>query len=298
MTDVLCTDLPCADCAHRSLFVACCAKPRSEIFLRESKRGTIMKNPDDIYRRLQRHLDRMSIAFPATRTGVELRLLKHLFSPVEAKIALAMSSRPDPVEKIHRRLKGIPLTPEALRAALDTMARKGAIVGGRGTRGGKPVPAFGMTPLVVGMFELQVDRLTKEFVEDIHAYQDEAFSNPILTRKTSQMRTVPINARVGEPGAVGRYDDIRGHIRETNGPFGVMNCICRQAQNLLGHTCTSSETNETCLSIGRSAVYLQRLGRGSEMPRAPSRSRSRLLQRSSPCSRSRSSAGSTPAGSR
>ncbi|MGA2379342.1 MAG: hypothetical protein ABSG85_08545 [Spirochaetia bacterium] len=240
-----------------------------------------MKNPDDIYRRLQRHLDRMSIAFPATRTGVELRLLKHLFSPVEAKIALAMSSRPEPVEKIRRRLKGIPITPEALRAALDTMARKGAIVGGRGTRGGKPVPAFGMTPLVVGMFELQVDRLTKEFVEDIHAYQDEAFSNPILTRKTSQMRTVPINARVGEPGAVGRYDDIRGHIRETNGPFGVMNCICRQAQNLLGHTCTSSETNETCLSIGRSAVYLQRLGRGSEMPRAPSRSRSRLLQRSS-----------------
>lgn len=223
----------------------------------------------------------MSIAFPATRTGVELRLLKHLFSPVEAKIALAMSSRPEPVEKIRRRLKGIPITPEALRAALDTMARKGAIVGGRGTRGGKPVPAFGMTPLVVGMFELQVDRLTKEFVEDIHAYQDEAFPNPILTRKTSQMRTVPINARVGEPGAVGRYDDIRGHIRETNGPFGVMNCICRQAQNLLGHTCTSSETNETCLSIGRSAVYLQRLGRGSEMPRAPSRSRSRLLQRSS-----------------
>jgi len=32
----------------------------------------------DIYRILQQHLDRMPIGFPPTKSGVELRLLKHL----------------------------------------------------------------------------------------------------------------------------------------------------------------------------------------------------------------------------
>jgi Na+-translocating ferredoxin:NAD+ oxidoreductase subunit B len=223
------------------------------------KRGIAMKSSDAIYQRLQHHLDQMPIAFPATKTGIELRLLKHLFSPEEAEIALALSAVPEPVEKIHRRLKGTRIPIEALRADLARMAAKGAIMAGRGMRGGKPVPAYGKAPLVVGMFEFQVNHLTKEFMEDFHAYQDEAGS-PILTKKTSQMRTVPINTRVGEPGAIGRYDDIRGYVHETRGPFGVMNCVCRQAQNVMGHSCMSSENSETCLTIGGAAVYMQKLG--------------------------------------
>jgi len=211
-----------------------------------------MTGTDDLYRRLQRHLDRLPIAFPATRSGVELRLLKHLFNPEEAEIALAMSPVQEPVEKIRRRLNGIHITVEELRAALDRMTEKGAIMGG-GT--------YGTAPLAIGMFEMQVDRLTRDFVKDFHAYQDEAFGNQFRTKRTPQIRTVPINVTVGDPCTIGRYDDIRGYIRQTPGPFGVMNCVCRQAQNVLGHTCTKSATNETCLTIGRAALYMQ--GRGS-----------------------------------
>ena len=225
-----------------------------------------MKDSDDIYRRLQQHIDRMPIPFPATKSGVELRLLKHLFTPEEAEIALALSALPEPVEKIHKRLRGKHISLERLGEALANMVKKGAITGGRVTSGGKPALGYGKAPLVVGMYEFQVDRLTKPFLEDIQAYMGEAFGDPILTKKTSQMRTVPINTEVGEPGTIGLYDDIRGYVRGFEGPFGVQNCICRQAQSLLGHTCQRGG-HETCLTLGGAAVGMHSLGHARLIPR-------------------------------
>ena len=37
--------------------------------------------PDKIYRELQKHLDRQPIGFPATKSGVELKILTRLFTP-------------------------------------------------------------------------------------------------------------------------------------------------------------------------------------------------------------------------
>jgi len=36
---------------------------------------------ESLYRRLQQHLDRMPVGFPATRSGVEIRILERLFTP-------------------------------------------------------------------------------------------------------------------------------------------------------------------------------------------------------------------------
>jgi len=38
----------------------------------------------DIYTQLRQHLDTMPVGFPATKTGVELKLLKRFFTPKEA----------------------------------------------------------------------------------------------------------------------------------------------------------------------------------------------------------------------
>ena len=45
----------------------------------------------NIYRKLQEHLDKMPIGFPATESGVEIRILKHLFTPDEAELASKMT---------------------------------------------------------------------------------------------------------------------------------------------------------------------------------------------------------------
>ena len=63
---------------------------------------------EDVYRKLQKHLDSMPVGFPATASGVEIRILKQLFTPDEAKIALKLEYAPiasETLEDIYQRLK-------------------------------------------------------------------------------------------------------------------------------------------------------------------------------------------------
>ena len=222
----------------------------------------------DIYRKLQQHLDNFPVPYPASPSGVEVSILKRLFNPQEAEIALALNLLPERAEKIHSRLPALQMPLEELRSLLEAMTMKGLVNGGIKKSKGKNVPTYGKAPLVVGMFEWQVNRLTRDLVEDFHTYVDESFGDALFTKKTSQMRTVPINTRIASRGQIGRYDDIRNFINNSRGPFAVMNCICRQARELTGHYCSSSESHETCLTIGEGAVWMRRLRRARLITRA------------------------------
>ena len=82
-----------------------------------------MKSEGDVYRRLQEHLDELPVGYPATQSGVELRILKRLFTPVEAEVALGLNAVPEAVEKIQQRLPGH--STEELERVLDHMVEKG-----------------------------------------------------------------------------------------------------------------------------------------------------------------------------
>ena len=56
-----------------------------------------MKETPDVYRRLQKHIDVMPVGFPATASGVELSILRRLFTPEEAEAALLLSALPEPL---------------------------------------------------------------------------------------------------------------------------------------------------------------------------------------------------------
>ena len=60
--------------------------------------------PDDLYRQLQRHLDKMPVPYPATASGVELRILKQLFSEQDARLTLCLSAIPERLKTIRRRV--------------------------------------------------------------------------------------------------------------------------------------------------------------------------------------------------
>ena len=59
---------------------------------------------EDVYRQLARHLDRLPAGFPATDSGVELRILARLFTPEEAATALGLTLMPEPPEAVAQRL--------------------------------------------------------------------------------------------------------------------------------------------------------------------------------------------------
>ena len=106
------------------------------------------KESDLLYRRLQRHLDRMSVGFPAAPSGVEIRILKRLFTPEEAEIALELSAIPEPAAVIHRRF-GSRIELDELRRKLQHMGEKGSILAF--PSGGEM--RFGKMAFAIGMYE-------------------------------------------------------------------------------------------------------------------------------------------------
>jgi electron transport complex protein RnfB len=218
----------------------------------------------DVYRRLQQHLDTLPIAYPATPSGVELSILKRLFTPEEAAVALGLSAVPEPVEKIRRRVPGH--TEEELERILDRLVEKGAIFGGHLLGSGKG-KRYSRAPLAIGIYEAQVDRLTEELQRDFEQYSREGFATALLSVKTKQMRTIPVNARFVPDRLVGRYDDARRLIEEGRGPWAARNCVCRQGKDLLGEPCRQTTSRRVCLMIGPAARTSIASGDGQELTR-------------------------------
>ena len=210
---------------------------------------------DELYRALQQHLDRMPVPYPATESGVELSILRRLFSPEDARLALCLGVIPETLVTIHRRA-GRKAPRAALAAALDGMAQRGIIQRVVTKRGA----LYGKAPFVVGFYEAQVNRLTADLQRDVERYEAEAFGAAYWAQ-TPQLRTVPINEPIRFERVVGRYDDIRAFVRASPGPFAVMNCVCQQGKDLVGQPCKQTHDREHCLTLGMAAESM--VGRGA-----------------------------------
>ena len=212
---------------------------------------------DDLYRRLQQHLDKMPVPFPPSPSGAELRILRQLYSPADARLALCLSTIPERPGTIFRRFvrsaevraAGTAVDRDSCLQARASMAERGLLqrVGGVGRR------LYGKTVFVVGFYEAQVNRLTASLQRDVETYADEAFGASFHSTRTPQLRTVPVNASIPTERVVGRYDDIRAFVRTAEGPFAVMNCICKQGKDLVGEPCRQTHDREHCLTLGPAA---------------------------------------------
>lgn len=215
---------------------------------------------EDLYRALQQHLDRMPVPYPSTESGVELRILKYLFTPEEARLALCLSAIPERANTIHRRIRH-EMTQDQLCAALDRMAEKGSIQ----KMPAKSGPRYSKSPLVLGMYEAQLNRLTPEFEQDVRAYFDEAFATAVHSSRTPQMRTVPVHRSIPVEHSVASYDDIRRYVEASPGPFAALPCICRQGRELTGQPCRVTHEAQNCLVFGMAATITIERGLASQV---------------------------------
>jgi Pyruvate/2-oxoacid:ferredoxin oxidoreductase delta subunit len=216
---------------------------------------------ETVYRKLQRHLDRMPVGFPATESGVEIRILEKLFTPEDAALALELSAIPEPASVIHKRLAGMPA--DALARALDRMADKGIILRIPGPTG----PLYGKMIFAIGFFERQISRLTPELVRDSEQYMKEAYGKAFHRTGTTQMRVVPVNRKIAVERAASTYDDIRAYVRASPGPFAKMKCICRHGRDMIGQTCRQTALRENCLTIAQAAVAMAQAGNATLISR-------------------------------
>ncbi len=213
---------------------------------------------DDIYRELQKHFDKMPVGYPATTTGVELRLLKQLFTPEQARIALAIDYKFRTVEEIHARLPELGLSVQELEARLETMADRGNTF----AKKKNGVKVYANLPLAVGMYELQVNRLTPELLKDLDEYIQSAYGRAHLSTKVPQMRVIPIGKSIAAGHRIGTYDELRDLVEKSDGRIRIGECLCRKALQMAGHTCKVTARSETCMGFRDFGELMGRTGWG------------------------------------
>ncbi len=221
-----------------------------------------MENNEQVYITLQRHLDSQAVGFPATKSGSEIRILKHIFTPQEAEIATCLTYRFETLEKVSERAGHLVESPEKLAELLDRIEKKGGIE--VKIKDGKRL--YCNAPLVVGMYEFQLGKLTPEFIKDFDEYtSDKTFGIEFISTKLPQMRTIPIGKSIQLQNNVSTFDEVTMLLQQAEAPFAIFECICRQKKTLGGRPCQVTDRKETCFAAGNMAQAVLRGGIGREI---------------------------------
>jgi len=208
--------------------------------------------PKDRYEALARHLDDLPGGFVRTPTGVELRILRRLFTPEEADLCCHLALIAETPAVIARRA-GLPLAQTT--RLLEDLARRRLVYDD--VTPGQPTRYMAFQ-FVVGFWEGQVDRLDAEFARDFEEYLP-YHAHTIPWEKTPQLRTIPIKESIPVENVILAYEDVE-QIVNSHQKFAVANCICRQEMRLLGQD--DGKPLETCLAFDGGADYYLRSGRG------------------------------------
>ncbi|MBW1782042.1 MAG: 4Fe-4S binding protein [Deltaproteobacteria bacterium] len=210
---------------------------------------------EDIYRRLQKRLDHYSLGFPATESGVEIEILKELFSEEDATMFLHLTPKPETPEDVAQRMDR-PL--EAVAAQLNDMSERGLLF--RLRKG--DVVKYGAIPFVHGLFEFQVSRLDQRLAELVERYMDEGFHGAITRGAAAFLRPVPIQRTIKVLHNVAPYEDASEILRKAN-KVVVTDCICRKQKQLVGQGC--DKPLEVCFMFGSMGQYYVDRGMGREV---------------------------------
>jgi len=198
-----------------------------------------------IYERLREHLDTLPTGYPKTASGVELKILRRLFTEEEAEMACQLKPLPESAEQIARRLGR---DPQAVSDLLYRMSKKGLILRVKL----KEVNHYMAMMFIVGIFEYQVNHLDREIVELFEAYAQEAMNKELTRPQTPQLRVVPVQESLDVAMEIQPYDELRKIVLSQK-TIALADCICREKSAILGHPC--SKPMESCFVFGPMAEY-------------------------------------------
>ena len=206
---------------------------------------------EDVYKKLAVHLDNTPSGFPETESGVEIKILKQLFTKEEAMLDLSLVMMLETVEAIAQRAGK---NPKEIEPILIEMGKKGLLI--HVNRNG--VNTFMLLQFVVGIWEYQVNRLTKELIKDFNEYVPYLIKDQ-YKNKTQQLRVVPVAKSVNTQLNIMDYEQVENIIRSQS-KILVAPCICRKEHTIMGKGC--GKEIETCLVFGGGAYIYESRGIG------------------------------------
>lgn len=210
---------------------------------------------DTPYTKLREFLDQFPLGFPRTSTGVEIEVLKRLFTEEEAQLAVLLPLLPEEAGRIAERNR---LDAKELEEKLEAMSKKGLVF--RIRRGGKTL--FRAAPFMIGLYEYSIKKIDADMAKLFKEYYDTAYLDELGSSNIPGFRVMPISENISSDMTLFPLSAVEDEIRAAR-VIAVADCICRKESRLLDHAC--DYPMETCLSFGAAAEYYIENGIGREI---------------------------------
>lgn len=208
---------------------------------------------EDVYERLRGRLDDLATGFPPSKSQVEMKILRKLFTEEEAELFLGLSPLLNNPEEVAIKLNR---DPAKTTETMEKMAQKGLLF--RQRKG--ELVRYSVVPFVPGILEFQVKRLDKELARDLEVYkEDSSFFRSIQSFKTPVMRTIPIKRDLVAQWPIAPFEDAL-KIIEDQEVIAVAPCLCRTLSQLNDKGC--GKPLETCFMGGANAHFYVDNGMG------------------------------------
>ncbi|MCX5854549.1 MAG: 4Fe-4S binding protein [Deltaproteobacteria bacterium] len=214
----------------------------------------------DAYEKLREILDAHPTGAPKSKALNEI--LRILFTPEEAAIALHMNFSPRPVEAIASAC-GMPV--RDAEKTLEAMADK-VVVFSREKEGKR---SYGLLPTIPGLFEYplmrgggtpDLDRLGKLWVK----YHDESLASSFAGKPTPLARVVPVEQSVEAAMTIYPYEQVSELIGKAD-YVALAHCACRVSAG----ACDAPK--EVCLFFDAPGRFLVQRGYAREISREEAR---------------------------
>jgi len=199
----------------------------------------------DVYGRLRERLDDFASGFPTTGSGIEIKILKGLFTEDEAELFLKLSPISEAPGDVAKRLDRDLLETTEL---MERMAKKGLIFRLKKDKTAR----YGVVPFVPGIYDFQLGTMRQGFARDMQDYFEEGLGRTIQGHRTPIMRPIPINRELVVKWPIAPYEDVLKIIEEQE-VIALAPCVCRIKNRLLDENC--GKPLETCFMFGSNGKY-------------------------------------------
>jgi len=207
---------------------------------------------DNIYEKLREHLDRLPVGFSKTESRVEIDILKKIFKPEEAEMAIHLQPEPETIEDFCQRT-GISM--KRAEGMLEKMAKKGQIF--RIRREGNV--NYSAAVYLPGIWEYQLNKLDEELSELTEKYYYEALGKDITKGRIPIFRVLPVDELLSKETKIMPYDSVKEIVRSQK-TIALADCICKKERRLTGYAC--KHIDNACILFSQMATYYVENGLG------------------------------------
>jgi len=180
------------------------------------------------FEKLAAKLDALPNGYPPAEDGSHLRILEKLFSAEEAGLAAELTPEPELYSVIAERTGR---DPREVRRQLGSMAKRGLITIELVER----KDHYALMPFVVGIYEFQAPTIDEELAELFENYFQSAFTK-VLAVQPHFHRVVPVSKTIDNSMEIHPYENVTELVDRAQS-WGVLDCICRKQQALIGKPC-------------------------------------------------------------